>query len=280
MSPVARIIALALLACLLSGCGVKTAYNNADWLVMRWVNDRVSLTAEQELAVRSALEAHLEWHCASELPAYADFLLSLEVDVAGNRITRNTLATYSDEVSEFGKRILVRVRPTLIDLLASLDDQQVEELMASFEEDNRELLETATRSREALQREQIRDMSKGMRRFAGRLTNEQRVRVENWAAELDPTAELALEQRLAWQDRLAGALSVREDRKTFEAAVRQLLEPSAHWSETYRSLMRANRNRTLEALAEFHRTAPPRQIRRVQNRLADLAKDFNQLSCT
>lgn len=279
MKPLLRVLALSLIAALLAGCGVKTAYNNADWLVMRWIDDRVSLNAEQERAVEAALERELAWHCASELPAYVEFLHEVRSDIAADRITTATLEDHGERASDFGLRLLSRVRPTLIDLLASLDDDQVDQLMESFEERNRELAEEAKRSDKALQHERVKGMEKGMRRFTGRLTSEQRDMLSDWAARLEPTAEIALERRLSWQAEFEQALSIRHDRQAFETAVTRLLDPAAHQSDAYRSRMQTNRKRTLETVAEMHHRAPKRQIERAGKRLTGLTEDLQQLAC-
>ncbi|WP_376691356.1 DUF6279 family lipoprotein [Wenzhouxiangella sp. EGI_FJ10409] len=280
MQPTLRLLLLVFLAvCLLTGCGVKSAYNNADWLVMRWIDDRVSLNAEQERAVEAALERELAWHCASELPAYAEFLQEVRSDIAADRITTATLENHGERASDFGLRLLSRVRPTLIDLLASLDDDQVDQLMESFEERNRELAEEAERSDKELQRERAKGMEKGMRRFTGRLTSEQRDMLSDWAAKLEPTAEIALERRLAWQAEFEQALSIRHDRQAFETAAMRLLDPAALQSDAYRSRVQTHRERTLETLVDIHHSAPERQIERAGKRLTGLAEDLKQIGC-
>lgn len=274
-----RLFPVFLAICLLAGCGVKSAYNNADWLVMRWIDDRVTLTAEQKRSVEAALERELAWHCANELPAYAQFLHRVKADVANERITSRTLAVYGEQASEFGQRLLTRIRPTLIDVLASLNGHQVDELMESFEERNRELAEEAERSSSTLQRESVRSMEKGMRRLTGRLTRSQRERLHTWAAKLEPTADLVLERRLDWQARFADAMSIRNDRQAFEDAMAKLLEPGADEFDSLMERRSVNRLRTLETIVDLHRMAPHRQIERARGRLDDLAEDLQQLSC-
>jgi len=279
MTALFRLLLLLLLVGLLAGCGVKTAYNNADWLAMRWINDRVSLTAEQERAVEAALDQHLAWHCASELPAYADFLQEVKSDIARNRITPATLDAHGERASEFGQRLLARVRPSLIELLASLNDEQVDELIESFEERNLESAEEAERSIAAIQRDRAASMEKGMRRFTGRLTREQRDGLQSWSAELEPTASLALQRRLEWQERFAEALAIRHQRPAFESAMTELLNADNSDSRALDTRRNANRERTLQTLVELHRISPERQVRRLQRRLDDLAEDLTQLSC-
>ncbi len=279
MNTVLRILVLAAVVCIATGCGVKTAYNNADWLVMRWVNDRVSLTAEQERTVRDALEEHLQWHCANEVSAYSGFLRGVDRDVAAGRITATTLTEYNEQISEFGRRILIRVRPSLLDLLASLNDEQVDELLASFEERNGELREEAAMPQAERRRERVDAMSKGMRRFSGRPTEAQRERIEAWAASLAPTAELALEEELAWQARFREALSLRHDRAAFEQSMSRLMDPESGGSDRYRALRAGNREKTQQVIVDLHRMAGQRQVERFRDRLADWSTDLEELSC-
>lgn len=272
-------VCAAIIVLMTTGCGVKTAYNNADWLVMRWVNDRVTLTSKQEQEVRDALGEHLEWHCASELEAYSEFLRRVDRDVAFGRITPATLAEYNDTVSEFGRRVLLRVRPTLLDLLTSLNDEQVEELLASFEERNRALLDEAALSEEELRQERIDAMKKGMRRFSGRPSAEQGERIETWAASLIPTAVLALQERLTWQARFREALSIRDNRTAFEQAMANVMQPDSSRSRVYRERQAHNRSRTQEAIVDLHHMARPQQVERFRDRLSDWSRDLGELSC-
>lgn len=279
MHPIARLIIFVLLAALLGGCGVKTAYNNADWLVMRAVNDRVSLTGEQEQALREALDEHLQWHCSSELPAYTEFLRALEDDLSADRVTTTDLQDHGGRAAQLGERLLERIRPTLLDLLASLEDDQVEALMDSFGERNEELAEEARRSESERRKDRASAFGKGMRRFSSRPTRQQRERIEAWAADLAPTAELALQHRLQWQERFRAALSMRHDRRAFDRAMAGLLEPGSTWSEDYRQLRRKNREKTQRAMVDLHRMAPSRQSDRLRKRLSGWADDLEQLTC-
>lgn len=274
-----KTLLLAAVVWITTGCGVKTVYNNADWLAMRWIDDRVSLEAEQERMVRNALDEHLQWHCSSEVGAYSEFLRDIDRDVAAERITPATLREYNERVSEFGQRILLRVRPSLLDLLASLSDEQVDEFLASFEERNGELREEAAMSETERRRERTESMSKGMRRFSGRPSREQRQRIEAWAASLAPTAELALEEQLAWQQRLRVALSIRHDRPAFEQAMSRLMNPQSNGSDHFRALQARNREKTRQVIADLHRMAGQRQIERFRKRLADWSEDLQALSC-
>ncbi len=276
-----RYVLIVALALVLAGCGVRTAYNNLDWLIMRWVNKQVSLDNEQELLFRTALDERLRWHCASQLPDYVNFLNAVDQDLTADRLNAERLRSHAESLAHFGRQLLIETRPVLLDLLASLDDDQVDELLAGVDKRNRELKEEAVDADPAeRQQEQVESMARGMKRFIGRLNSEQEQRLVEWAAALQPTSELALAQRLAWREAFAEALARRNDRTRFDSLMTELLEPGSDWSDDYRQRMEYNRQLTVVALADVHRLASDRQVRRLSSRLNSLADDFQQLSCS
>ncbi len=276
-----RIFLVVVLALVLAGCGVRTVYNNLDWLIMRWVNKQVSLNGEQELAVRTALDQQLRWHCSSQLPDYVVFLDRVDQDIADDQLDAERLKSHAESLAGFGRQLLAETRPVFIDLLASLDDEQVKELLAGIDKRNLELKEEAIdASLEELQRDQIDSMARVMKRFIGRLNTDQEQRLAEWAAALQPTGELALTQRLAWREAFASALQQRNDRPRFDSIMAKLLEPDSEWPDAYRVKMEHNRDATLAALADIHRLASERQVSRLSSRLNSLASDFERLSCS
>jgi hypothetical protein len=280
MNPIARLFLIVALALVLGACGVRSAYNNLDWLTMRWLNDQVSLNSEQQLAARQALSDQLSWHCASELPQYVQFLQRLEADVVADQITVARLTEHGEQLAIFMRRLAAEARPAIMDLLASLNDDQVAELVEGFREGNKEYFEqTIEVSAEVRQQDQVEGMVRGMPRFTGRPTAQQRQRLEQWAGELQPTAQMKLAQRERWQADFIEALSLRHNRAKFDPRMETLLTFGSGWSDEYRSFMEYNRGRTLEAMVDLLAMAPERQTNRFRSRLNSLASDFERLSC-
>ncbi len=280
MKTAIRMIVIIALAILVAGCGVRLAYNNMDWLIMRWVDRQVTLEPEQDLAFRQALEHRLEWHCASELPDYVEFLRALENDIRHDDISVERLMVHGEQLRALGERLLHGLQPAVIELLANLNDEQIDEILAGIDERNEELREQAFEtSTEQLRQDRVDSMDRTLRRVFGRVTHRQTQRLHQWAAELEPTEELALSQRLAWRERLARALSYRHDPETFNTLMSALLEPANDWSDEYRARMEFNRQRTLEAMVDIHHMANDQQLRQVRSRLNSMANSFNRLSC-
>ncbi len=273
-------LALVSLAVVVAGCGVRLAYNNIDWLIMRWVDRQVTLEPEQDRAFRQMLDQRMEWHCASELPDYVEFLRAVESDIRQNDISVERLMVHGEELRVLGERLMEGLQPAVIDLLASLNDDQVAEILEGIDERNEELREQAFEtSEEQLRQDRVESMNRVLRRIFGQVTDRQNQRLIQWAAELEPTEELALSQRLAWRDRFARALDHRDDPEVFAELMSPLLEPTNDWSDEYQAIMEFNRERTLEAMVDIHHMANNRQLGRVRSRLNSLARSFNRLSC-
>lgn len=278
MHPILRILLLLLLTATVAGCGVRTAYNNLDRLALRWVDNRVSLDGEQKRAVQHLIQHQLDWHCASELPDYADWLRQVEADVEGDRITVALMRGHAETIAAFGQRLLASATPSVVEVLSQLDDSQVERLAESFDERNLELAEQAAMDGDERRTQQVQAMTRGLRRFLGRPDGDQRQRLEQWATELIRSDESTMSQRLRWQQAFFDALEMRHQ-PGFDEVVEPLLVPGDGWSPEYIELMEHNRERTLEALVDLHHMASDRQINRLRSRLTSLADDFERLAC-
>lgn len=275
-----RILVLALLCLLLAGCTVRFAYNNLDWLVMRWVNQQISLNDEQDRALRAELAELIVWHCTEELPRYTEDLLTLNQELAEPGLDANRLADFGLKLNEHGTRLTDRATPAFVNLMASLDDQQVLELVETLEDSNQDFIDDYVDIEpDALKRKQVQIMERGLRRFIGRVNGDQRERLFEWAAGLEPSSEQTLDQRLAWQSRLIAALGVRDDEQAFAQAMEGVLGSEADWPEDYQALMMRNRVRSYELLVDLYALASDRQRQRLHNRLDRFARDFERLSC-
>ena len=278
MRLMARLLIVIVLAALVAGCGVRMVYNNLDRLMLRWIDNQVSLDAEQRSTARDMIEYHLDWHCASELPDYADWLLEVDADIGSDRISVDVLRGHAQTMAGFWQRLLASVRPSMIEIIVGLDDEQVEQLREAFEERNAELDEQAELEEDQRREQRVQSMERGLRRFLGRLDREQRGRLEQWAAELIPSHESNLEQTRQWQ---ASFFDIIEHRREtdFAEIVAPLLDPGGNWSAGHRELMEHNRERTLEAIVDIHHLASERQIDRLRSRVTSLASDFERLTC-
>ncbi len=275
-----RVSVLLVLLTSLSGCGVRVAYNNLDWLAVRWVNQQVSLDSDQEQMLRAWLDEELAWHCATQLPSYNGLVDQLRLDLIAGRLDVDRLAEYGEAAAVLGRTLTERSVPMLTELAASLDDQQVKEVLAAFDERTEKVrVRVEEKSSEELIDDRVDSMERSIRRLMGRANRDQRERLTVWAESVTPTETLHLRQRLYWQDRLATALERRQDREFLADEMAALMRPESAWSEEYRNAMESNRALTLAALEDVIELADARHINRAAARLTSLRDDFQRLSC-
>lgn len=275
-----RWLTLLCLLLIVSGCGVRTAYNNLDWLTVRWVNQQVSLDREQEAMLRSWLGEQLAWHCATQLPLYSELVGQIHLDLVAGNLDQKRLAEHGQSIADLGRVLTERTIPLLIDLAATLSDEQVLQVLEAFDERTEDVrVSVEEKSLEDLADERLASMERTLRRFMGRGNQAQRQRLAVWADSVTATESYQLRQRLYWQERLALALERREDTDFLSAEMTALMRPESAWSEDYRSVMEANRVLTLAALEDVVVKADTRHINRLTARLSSLRSDFDRLRC-
>lgn len=280
MSSVRNLIALSLLLVLLAGCSTRLAYNNLDWLTVRWVNQQVSLDGSQRTLLRDLIEEQQLWHCATQLDDYQDWIEQVRLDLLAQRLDQQRLSDHGDSLAAFARALADRLQPVLVELAVSLDDEQVDQVLLALDERIEKLREEiGTRSDEQWAIDRVEGLERRLRRVMGAINPAQRARLERWASELTATHAYQLAQRLYWRDRIAEALARRDDRAFLDQEISALLAPDTVWPEAYRQAIESNRQLTLEALEEVVVMTEPAQRDKISARLSRLKNDFQRLSC-
>lgn len=271
---------LLLLGITLSACGVRTAYNNLDWLTVRWVNQQVSLDRDQETMLRAWLDQELSWHCATQLGSYHGLIEQMRLDLLAGRLDAARLAEYGQAIAVFGRTLTERSLPMLTELAASLSDEQVQQTLAAFEHrTERVRVRVEEYSIDELAEDRLASMERSLRRIMGRSNAAQRQRLQVWSQSVTATEPYHLAQRQYWQERLAVALKRRDDSDFLSRELAALMRPESAWSEDYQNAMTSNRALTLAALEDIIKLADTRHINRMTARLTSLRDDFRRLSC-
>jgi len=280
MKPAARLLLVLALVLATSACGVRLAYHHLDWLAMRWVNKQVSLNPVQEMTLRDALEATLDWHCASELPDYVPFLDRVAGTLSEDAVTVEQIERMGDQAAGFGQRLVDQLMPSVIRLFTSLDDAQVQDLLAGIDKRNEEFRrERIELEPEERRRERIDGMKRSLKRFIGSTNEVQDQRLEQWADSLLFVAPRMHSHQQQWRDKLANLLEDRHRHESFGPALIELFEPAGDWPNDFRAVLAINRQRTLQTLVEIHASLSQRQRRRLLSRIRSLSSDFERLSC-
>ena len=275
----ARLIACAfVLALCASGC-TGLVYNRLDTLAGWYLGNLVSLDSEQRRDLRSWLTGMLEWHRASELGRYAEFLHEL-ADQAATPGDRASYERVEARIEAFGQAVVRHATPEAARLLSRLSDAQLDELDQSLEE---RALERAEESQKAIEKgvwrkERERDTRRQLKRWTGGVTREQKALIGQAVAQLESTSSDWLDSQRQWRRLLIETLRNRSSTTTTDERVLQLLrEPDAHWTAAYTAKNERNHERTLALLEQLDQSLTRAQRQRLIRELKELAEQLEGL---
>ena len=272
-------IAVVLLATLvLSGCVTRMAYGQLDWLTRWYVNSYFDLNDSQDRLAREIIGRNLAWHRATQLPQYATHVRELRAGL-GAPVTAESIAQQYATTLVIWDESLRRMSPDMALLLQSLSDVQVSEFFDQLAERNAELIEEYSGSApEARRQKQDRSIVRAFRWFTGSLSRDQVAVVKSYTAGMHDLTEQWLGRRVVWQSALRELL-VSRSAPDFEARLAQLLlDPNQFDSMEYRQLVAANRQIAFAMVTEILSSLSPKQRKHLDDRLARLATDFEELA--
>lgn len=275
-------VLILVLALGLVGCSsTKMAYRYADWGIVWWVEDYVSLTADQKQQLNSDIEQLRQWHCSAELPRYQAWLDELKSDVSNNPPDQATVEYHQQQLFSFFPSLLERATPVATNLLSSLSDAQVKELADNMAQSQREMEEEFLADYpEATAEARAERTAERVERWLGELNSEQRDIVRQWSASRGAQTEIWLQGRRNWQLALLEILEGR-DEPTFEAKLEYLILNSEEVrGEAYKAMMAESRVAMASLMHDLILAGDNTTLAHLQNRAVELNNDFEALTCS
>ncbi|WP_375192970.1 DUF6279 family lipoprotein [Marinobacter sp.] len=268
-------------AVLTTGCSsTKLAYRYADWGIVWWVEDYISLTDQQRQRLNADLENLRQWHCSAELPRYQDWLGELQTDVAEGVPSRSAVVRHQERLFGFVAPTLERTTPVAANLLESLSDEQVRELARNMERGQREREEEyLADTRSATAEARADRTTERVERWLGTLNAEQRQIVEDWSENRGAQTEIWLEGRRNWQQALLTLLEER-NQPDFRERLRQLIVNSEQArGQAYQAMMAESRAAMAGLIHDLIRAGDTTTLAHLQDRATELKNDFAVLEC-
>ncbi len=274
-----RIACVCLLALLATGCGIKTAYNNLDRLILWSSNDYVDFDKRQMAFLRAELDVLLYWHRRTQLPLYAEGLRTFERDVRKG-LDRESLLVMESRVRSWGEALVGASMPLFGELLFSLSDAQITELQAGFEASNAEWLEPYEGlDAERRKAEWSKEFGDGFENFAGRLNRDQKAIIDRYRGRYRPDDAAWLGYRERWQAAVVALIRERKSYEQFELEFRELAFNRERWyGDDYRALFEHNESMYRDLSLELLGSLDAKQMSRFSDRLLGVAEDFEELA--
>lgn len=282
--PRQRLTWLALLAIglmLISACSsTRMAYRYADWGIVWWVEDYLTLTDAQKTELNRSLDELRAWHCASELPRHQAWLDTLQDDMRAREFSPATLAHHQQRLFGFFPPLMNQITPIATRLLASLSDAQVRELEQNMRQRQQDLadeyLEGDTEDRIAARAERTRERAE---RWLGELNAQQRVLIAEWSEQRGRQTEIWLQGRQQWQEALLAALEHRHQPGFASQVESLILDAERFRGEDYREMMADSRAALNALMHELMMASDAIQVAHLADRAAELNRDLEALTC-
>lgn len=271
-----------LICLLLSGCSsTRLAYNQASWWAPWVARDYIPLDSSQRSLLRSQVNTLRDWHCESEIPRYSDWLEQRRQDLGNARPGEAQLQLWLDELLAAYQTTTSRLLAPAAELLATLDDEQVERLQHNLAEKNRELEE---QYREPPLADQISEresrLTERLEGWFGEINTEQRYLIGDWSQDRGNQNSGWLDNRLRWQQQLFSSLEQRDSEAAFTGELATLLlSPQTLHSPEYQRQSEQARSQGITLATALLASADEAQIDHLQAELASLQRRIDALDC-
>lgn len=269
-------------AVILGGCGPRLIYPHLEWLVPWYVSDYISLDKSQKSMLQSRLVKQLDWHCRTQLPAYAGVLRKIGGDLAGPHppLDYPQIQAYNTQLLKLWNDLMKQIAPDIVDILATASDEQLDELFANLAKQNREFQKKYIDPPPAklLENRQKR-MLKRVKYWISDLTIEQKALVGEWNTRLTPIAADWLQNRGSVQLEARRLLAQRDEPGFREAMLDFIVDPQSMQTTAYRKKIDANIDTSIGFVIRLNQILKQRQRSYLVKRIESLASDFDRLSC-
>ena len=251
---------VALLVCGLTGCSLFFSYQNVDRYIRWSIDDYIAWNGDQESQLRARLDLQLAWHQQTQLPRYREWLKAIDrtfeddVEVA-------QLVQAADQLQSFWEETATQWKPDIAAQLASLSDNQVQELMEAVREEQADLREEYGEMTPAERvKNRKKTMKKAVKYWLGPLDDGQAVLVDAWSHRMLDNTSHWLDNRERWIDAFEQALQHRHEAERFTENVHLLfVVPQEIRNQEYRERSKQNYELTLQLIADLHNSRSPKQ---------------------
>ena len=273
------LLAVLIISVSTSGCTTKLAYDFLDWGLYWELKDYVKFTRDQRLLVKDEISQLIDWHRSEELPQYADQLEKLSKELKSGITVEQLEASYN-YLKDSWQRIVIKTLPAAVDIISNLTDEQVNDFLKMLiekEGDDAKKIEKGTHVRTVKKREAY--VSKKIVDVIGKLNEDQKSLIAQWALSMKPTQELSLAQAIQWRTRMQTVLAERHNEQQMEDNLMVLFaNPEQLRSASYRRVIEKNKRLIMQLLFDLNRTLTNQQRSKLIKKLQSYINDFRDLS--
>jgi Family of unknown function (DUF6279) len=141
LTSLTRNLIIGLCLCGLSACSaLRIGYNQGETLVWWWIDGYADFSTEQAPRVKDAIHQWFVWHRATQLPGYADLLVSAQAQVL-QPATPAQACRWADELRERIGPLIAHALPLAAPIVPTLTPEQLAHIERQYRKTNDEFQE-------------------------------------------------------------------------------------------------------------------------------------------
>lgn len=264
----------------LAACTTKVAYNFLDWAIEWKVQRMVKLHGEQKILTQKAIKDFHRWHRTTQLPVYAEYLRLLQIHLNDTPITAQEIHAETDKVQVLADQSVEKVLPDATEVLSTLSDPQVKELLKSVAEERKEYKdEYVDLSEKKRQRIYYKKFIKHAQDWLGTLSKSQKEQVKTWSEQLEPFETLNLEQQKIWEQDLEKILAQRQDKTALLKGLQNLMfHRTDNWQPELEAILDRNQALSYQLIADLLNGMSEGQRKHMNKKIEDYVRLFGELA--
>jgi hypothetical protein len=274
-----KYLAVGIVVLLLSGCIVRFVYNQLDWIIPWYVNSVIDLNDDQETFLEKKLKVQLRWHRVTQLPEYSKSLKEVG-SLIQNGLTVEDMDRFHDTMRSYWHSLVRRIGPDIAEILSTSSDEQLNEMLAKFEERHEKFKEEYIDLPEEERRQKkVERMTRFLKFCMGSVNEKQEKIVDQWSRDLKNISSARLRYILKTHNQFKEMLKRRNEKAWFKKELVNLLYFERDtWPKDFREMAEYNRELTKRVFLQIYHCMSADQREEFIETALSLAEDFDQLS--
>jgi len=262
---------------LIAGCSTRFVYNQLDWLAPWYLDDYVTIENYQQDSFTSSLDSVLDWHRATQLTRYADFLATLSNDVEGT-VSETKLAKQVLELDDFIETLFTQFGTEFAPLIADMNPQQQAELIENLNDKNQEYQEEKVLIGQAESKKRSKEkVTDFLDDWLDGLKPNQAQMINQWSADIHWLTPDFYQNRQAWQAHLQDVFSEKGTNKT-ERIADMFKDRRQFWSDSLTNKFSHNQQVTSAFVVNLMNSLDSNQKQSLLKNLKQYEADFRLLA--
>ncbi|MFL0800101.1 MAG: hypothetical protein K6L80_06630 [Agarilytica sp.] len=266
---------------LLSACSTRLAYNFLDFIIKWYVGQYVSLDSKQKRVLSGAADEFHQWHRRTQLDIYADYIDYLLKRLDEKAIDGKWVHAQTDVAQDFIDVSAQHFKPTIIDIMHSLSDEQAKQVLKNLAKDRKDYkkkyVDISAKKQAKRRKNELLDY---IAPFFGSFTKEQKKWIADWSTkDIKPYETLTLKQQEIWSDEVERALEARQDKAQLDKNVDEIiLYRTDDWDPDLEAILDHNQAVSYALIARLVNNQTPSQRKKMFSKLKSYRDDFRAMA--